>query len=190
VVLEALSPVERAAFLLHDVFGYEYQDLSRILGRGEPACRQLIARARRRVAERRPRFDVSPEEHTRLLSELLHATRSGDLNGLVSLLAEDAVLRTDGGGVVTAARNPIAGADRIARWTLGVMAKAPWDLGFEVTTVNGLPGAVMRVGGALYGVMSIDVHDGQIQNIYIQVNPKKLHTHAAQTGQSLGLQGA
>ena len=174
VVLEALSPGERAAFLLHDVFGYEYAELARILGRGEPACRQLVARARRRVAERRPRFEVSPEAHARLLNEFLRATTAGDVDGLVSLLAEDAVLRTDGGGVVTAARNPIAGAERIARWSIGVMEKARGDLSFAVETVNGLPGAVMRAKGAVYGVMSIEVRDGKIQNVYIQVNPAKL----------------
>jgi RNA polymerase sigma-70 factor, ECF subfamily len=188
VVLEALSPGERAAFLLHDVFGYEYAELSRILGRGEAACRQLVARARRRVAERRPRFDVSPDEHARLLTEFLHATQAGDVNGLVSLLAQDAVLRADGGGIVLAARNPIEGADRIARWTIGVMAKAPRDASVELTTVNGLPGAVMRVGGALFGVMAIDVRDGRIQNVYIQLNPEKLQPPAVQRGRDLRFQ--
>jgi RNA polymerase sigma-70 factor (ECF subfamily) len=185
VVLEALSPGERAAFLLHDIFGYEYPELSRILGRAEPACRQLVARARRRVAERRPRFDVSPEEHTRLLAEFLHATTAGDLNGLVGLLAENAVLRADGGGIVTAARNPVVGAERIARWTLGVMEKASPDATFELTTVNGLPGAIMRVGGALAGVMSIDVRDGQIQDLYIQLNPDKLRPRGGRPGEPL-----
>ena len=179
VVLEALSPGERAAFLLHDVFGYEYSELARILGRGEPACRQLVARARKRVAERRPRFDVSPEVHARLLTEFMHATTAGNLEGLVSLLAEDAVLQADGGGVVTAARNPIAGAERIARWSIGVMEKATWDVSFEVATVNGLPGVVMRANGAVYGVISIDVRDGKIQNVYIQINPAKLRAPAA-----------
>ena len=178
VVLEALSPGERAAFLLHDVFGYEYPELARILGRGEPACRQLVARARRRVTERRPRFDVSPEEHSRLLTEFLHATSGGDLDGLVSLLAHDAVLTTDGGGVVTAARNPIEGAERIARWFFGVMAKAPAGFTVEPGPVNGLPGLVMRVPDGIYGAMSIDVHDSKIQKIYIQVNPSKLHDPA------------
>ena len=116
VVLEALSPGERAAFLLHDVFGYEYPELARILERGEPACRQLVARARRRVAERRPRFDVSPEEHARLLTEFMHATTAGDVDGLVSLLAHDAVLQADGGGVVHGGPQPDRGADRVARW--------------------------------------------------------------------------
>jgi RNA polymerase sigma-70 factor (ECF subfamily) len=174
VVLEALSPGERAAFVLHDVFGYEYQELSRILGRAEPACRQLVTRARRRVHERRPRFEVSPEEHTRLLNEFMHASAAGDLDGLVGLLAEDAVLRADGGGIVTAARNPIVGADRVARWLFGVAQKAPPGLTSTVETVNGLPGIVMRVDGALYGVASIEVRDGRIQGVYIQVNPEKL----------------
>jgi RNA polymerase sigma-70 factor (ECF subfamily) len=175
VVLEALSPGERAAFLLHDVFGYEYPELARILGRAEPATRQLVARARRRVAERRPRFEVSPEEHTRLLNEFMHAAGVGDLDGLVGLLAEDAVLRTDGGGIVAAARNPIHGADRVARWFLGVAEKAPPRFTMEIAPVNGQPGIVMRTDGDLYGVMSIDVRDGRMQGIYIQVNPEKLH---------------
>ena len=176
VVLEALSPGERAAFLLHDVFGYEYPELARILGRGEPACRQLVARARRRIAERRPRFDVSPEEHARLLSEFMHATAAGDVDGLVSLLAHDAVLVADGGGVVTASRNPITGADRVARWMVGVAKKAGWAVSFGMETVNGLPGVVIRSHGVVYGVMSMDLRDGKIQNVYIQVNPEKLHT--------------
>jgi RNA polymerase sigma-70 factor (ECF subfamily) len=180
VVLEALSPGERAAFLLHDVFGYEYPELARILGRAEPACRQLVTRARKRVAERRPRFDVVPEEHERLLNEFLHATQAGDLNGLVSLLADDAVLRADGGGLVTAARNPVHGPERIARWSIGVVEKAQWDISYEVATVNGLPGLIMRSGSVLYGVISLDVRDGRIQNIYIQVNPTKLPQRTAQ----------
>jgi RNA polymerase sigma-70 factor (ECF subfamily) len=176
VVLEALSPGERAAFLLHDVFGYEYPELARILGRAEPACRQLVTRARRRVSERRPRFEVSREEHTRLLNEFLHASAAGDLDGLVGLLAEDAVLRSDGGGIVTAARNPIVGANRVARWLLGVAEKAPPGLTTTVETVNGLPGIVMRLDGALFGVGSIEVRDGRIHDIYIQVNPEKLRS--------------
>jgi RNA polymerase sigma-70 factor (ECF subfamily) len=127
------------------------------------------------VAERRPRFDVSPEVHARLLTEFMHAASAGDVDGLVSLLAEDAVLQADGGGVVLAARNPIRGADRVARWFFGVTAKAPAGFAVEPGEVNGLPGLVMRVGGAIYGVMSIDVRDGRIQNVYIQINPAKLH---------------
>jgi RNA polymerase sigma-70 factor (ECF subfamily) len=177
VVLEALSPGERAAFLLHDVFGYEYPELARIIGRAEPACRQLVTRARKRVAERRPRFEVEPKEHERLLTEFLHATQAGDLNGLVHLLADDAVLRADGGGVVTAARNPLHGPERIARWSIGVAEKAQENgiTHYELGTVNGLPGVKMFAGEALYGVITLDLRDGLIQNIYIQVNPAKLH---------------
>jgi len=179
VVLEALSPAERAAFLLHDVFGYAYPELARMLGRGEAACRQLVARARRRVAERRPRFDVQPEEHARLLEEFAQATRAGSLDGLVSLLAPDAVLTADGGGVVTAARNPIVGADRIARWILGVAAKSPTPVSMEIGPVNGQPGIRFYRDGALLGVTSIDVRDGRIQGVYLQVNPYKLPRHDA-----------
>ena len=174
VVLEALSPGERAAFLLHDVFGYAYAELARILGRAEPACRQLVTRARRRVAERRPRFEVSPEEHTRLLQEFMQATTAGNLDGLVGLLAQDAVLRADGGGLVNAARNPILGSDRIARFMLGIQEKMPEGFRAEVGTVNGQAGIIMFTGGRLFGTVSFEVLDGQIQNIYIQINPQKL----------------
>ena len=174
VVLEALSPGERAAFLLHDVFGYGYPELARILGRAEPACRQLVARARKRVAERRPRFEVSREEHSRLLQEFTQAATAGNLDGLVSLLAHDSVLRSDGGGVVNAARNPILGPDRIARFLLGIQEKAPPGLRYEDGIVNGLPGIIMRLHESIYGTVSLEVGDGKIQNIFIQVNPHKL----------------
>jgi RNA polymerase sigma-70 factor (ECF subfamily) len=174
VVLEALSPGERAAFLLHDVFGYGYPELARILGRAEPACRQLVTRARRRVAERRPRFEVSPQEHTRLLHEFLQATTAGNLDGLVGLLAHDAVLQSDGGGLVTAARKPIVGPDRIARFMIGIQDKQPPAFHAELGTVNGQPGVIMYSGDSLYGTISLDVRDGQIQNVFIQINPHKL----------------
>jgi RNA polymerase sigma-70 factor (ECF subfamily) len=180
VVLEALSPAERAAFLLHDVFGYGYPELADIIGRAEPASRQLVARARRRVAERRPRFEVQPEEHARLLQEFAQAARAGKLDGLVSLLAPDAVLTADGGGIVAAARNPIIGADRVARWVLGVGAKSPTPVSIQMGTVNGRPGLLLYRDGTLLGVGSFDVRAGQIQAIYLQVNPEKLHPPAAQ----------
>jgi RNA polymerase sigma-70 factor (ECF subfamily) len=174
VVLEALTPPERAAFLLHDVFGYSYPELAQMLGRAEAACRQLVARARKRVAERRPRFPVQPEEHARLLHEFAQATQAGNLDGLVGLLAPDAVLTADGGGIVTAARTPITGADRVARWVLGVLEKTPGPFHIEMQTVNGQPGLLLYHGTRLLGVTSFDVRAGRIQAIYVQVNPQKL----------------
>lgn len=179
VVLEALSPSERAAFLLHDVFGYDYSELAQMLGRGEAACRQLVARARRRVAERRPRFSVQPEEHARLLQEFVQATQAGNLDGLVGMLAPDAVLTADGGGIVTAARNPIFGAGRVARWVLGVAAKAATPVSMEIGAVNGQLGLLLYQDGGLLGVSSFDVYAGQIQAIYLQVNPQKLPAPSA-----------
>jgi RNA polymerase sigma-70 factor, ECF subfamily len=174
VVLEALSPGERAAFLLHDVFGYGYDELSRILERGEPACRQLVARARKRIAERRPRFTVSPEVHDRLLQEFFQAATAGNLEGLVGLLAEDAVLVAAGGGVVQASRNPIEGADRVARFLLGVQAKAPPGLSYRLGPVDGRTGVLMELDGRLYGTAAFDVQAGRIQSVFVQVNPNKL----------------
>jgi len=176
VVLETLSPAERAAFLLHDVFGYGYPELSRILDRAEPACRQLVARARRRLAERRPRFDVSPDAHAQLLDGLVSATTRGDVDGLMSLLSADVVLQSDGGGRVAAARQPIYGADRVARLLVGLSARFDHHYSFEVARINGLPGLVARVDGQLNSVLTLDVRDGQIQGIYIVANPEKLQS--------------
>jgi len=174
VVLETLSPAERAAFLLHDVFGYEYPELSRILERAEPACRQLVARSRRRLAERRPRYDVSPEEHARLLEGLVSATAQGDVDALMALLSADAVLKSDGGGRVAAARVPIHGADRVARAIVGFTQKASGPFDVQMATVNGLPGLIVHVGGQLQSVLTLDIADGRIQGVYIVANPEKL----------------
>jgi RNA polymerase sigma-70 factor (ECF subfamily) len=178
VVLETLSPTERAAFLLHDVFGYGYPELSGMLERAEPACRQLVTRARRRLHERRPRFDVSPEVHAGLLDGLVTATTRGDIDGLLSLLSPDVVLQSDGGGKVAAARLPIYGADRVARLLASLPGRFGDGYSFEVSTVNGLPGLIIRFDGQLNSVLTLDVDDGQIRGIYIVANPEKLRAVA------------
>src|SRR4051812_2569983 len=128
VVLESLAPVERAAYLLRRVFDYSYDEIARILGRSEPACRQLVSRAEGRVLEQRPRFEASLDEAERLTAAFLHACTTGDLDGLVRVLAPDAVLLTDSGGKATAALAPVRGADRVARFFHGLMRKAPAGL--------------------------------------------------------------
>jgi RNA polymerase sigma-70 factor (ECF subfamily) len=177
VVLESLGPVERAALLLHDVFGYGYPEIAGILDRTEDSSRQLVSRARRRVEERRPRFDVDPAHHAELLDRFLAAARSGAVDGFVEILAEDAVLTSDGGAERRAARFPVEGSDRIARFLTHVfkrLARAGYEL--EPRTVNGMPGfaAVSQRDGSVYDVGTFEVLDRRITHLYLVVNPDKL----------------
>jgi RNA polymerase sigma-70 factor (ECF subfamily) len=176
VVLEALSPTERAAFLLREVFGYEYGEIATLLGATEGSCRQLVHRARERVTERRQRFEADKEKQRELLEKFLFAVGTGEVQTLVNLLAGDAVLYSDGGGVKKAARRPIYGADKIARFTLGVAKDIPQGAESQVVEVNGAPGLLIRVDGKPYCVIAADGADDRIQSIYIQLNPEKLRT--------------
>ncbi len=144
LVLESLSPIERAAYLLRRIFDYEYGEIAEILGRSEVSCRQLVSRAEERIQSRRPRFQASPDEAERLTTAFLEACSSGDLDGLVNVLARDAVLYSDGGGKVSAALAPIVGADRIARLFVGVLKKAPASLEVRVVPSTGSRGSWPR----------------------------------------------
>lgn len=175
ILLEALAPTERAVFLLREVFDYEYEEIARMVGKTESNCRQMVSRARLHVRERRPRFDVSNEMQSRLTSQFMKACASGDLQGLMSLLAEDAELLSDGGGKVTAARKPIHGADHIARFLTGIVNKVgPSHLTVRPTEVNGQPGFITYLDGRLQNVLSLDIVDNRIRGVYIIVNPDKL----------------
>jgi RNA polymerase sigma-70 factor (ECF subfamily) len=179
VMLERLTPVERAAFLLREVFEYDYARIASVLDRSEASSRQLVTRAKKHLEASRPRFDADEELRDRLLERFLAAAEEGDLEGLEALLAEDAVLYSDGGGRVTAARKPLFGAARIARVVAGITRKAhragPLDL--QLVHVNGQPGRILRrPGGEVWDVLSIDVLDGRIQTVRIVRNPDKL-TH-------------
>jgi RNA polymerase sigma-70 factor (ECF subfamily) len=177
VLLERLTPVERAAFLLREVFDYDYAEVARIVERSEVTCRQLVARARKHLGAGRPRFDADEKARDRLLERFVAAAEEGDLEALEALLAEDAVLYSDGGGKVIAARRPIAGARRIARFMAGVTKRAR-HLGVvdrRLVQVNGQPGSILRASdGAVFSVLSIDVLDGRIQALRIMRNPDKL----------------
>ena len=177
VVLEQLTPLERAAFLLRVVFDYPYAEVAATIGRNEVSSRQLVARARKHLASAGPRFDADPELRRRLLERFLAAAREGDLAGLEALLAEDAVLYADGGGQVVAARRPLVGAARIARMFASVthktFARDPPDA--QLVAVNGQPGQVLRgADGGVLQVLSIDVEDGLIRVVRIVRNPDKL----------------
>ncbi len=176
LLLERLSPVERAAFLLHDVFGYGYDELVRVLSKSEATCRQIVHRARRHVTENRPRFDASPEQHERLLREFVAAASSGDLQGLVSVLSDEVVLYSDGGGKANAALRPVHGAVNVVRFVLGAIAKSvPKDVGVHMEAVNGQPGVVYRLPqGAAGCVISVVVTGRRISDILVVTNPDKL----------------
>ena len=174
VVLETLAPIERACFLLREVLGYGYGEVAEIVGESEANCRQMVSRARRRVNERRPRFDVSESDHTRLTSEFIRACSAGDTRDFLAILAEDAVVYSDGGGKAVAALNPVVGRDRVARFFAGLMSKAPPGLAISPTTINGTMGLVTTLNGLPINTISFDVQDGRIQRFYIVVNPDKL----------------
>jgi RNA polymerase sigma-70 factor (ECF subfamily) len=176
LVLERLSPLERASFLLHDVFGLDFADVARTLQRGEPACRQLAARARAHIEEARPRFPASREQGMRLAAAFAAAAQTGDVATLTKLLAEDAVLYSDGGGKRAAALNPIKGADKIVRFLGGITRKNPALSSMRVrpATVNGLAGFVLREEDGAIDTLAFE-HDGsRIVAIYVVRNPEKL----------------
>ena len=175
MLLERLTPVERAVFLLREVFDYEYTEVAAMLGRSEANCRQILKRAKQHVTEDRPRFDTSPQEHQRLLQQFLEATGQGDIQGLLALLSKDVVLYTDGGGKATAVPNPVCGADRVARFFFRAPQKfMPKDVVRRFVEINGQPGIAAYHRGRVFGVLSIDVSEGRIRNIYIVRNPDKL----------------
>ncbi len=178
VLLEQLSPAERAAFLLHDVFDYDYEQVAPVLERSEGACRQLVSRARRRVKDRRPRFEAASVDHERLLGEFANAASTGDLEQLKGLLTDDVKLLSDGGGKVTAALNPILGADKVARFLVGISDKQPEGSYLRPQVVNGTLGFVGYVEDTPYFVTSFEWQAGRIKGIHIVNNPDKL-THLA-----------
>lgn len=173
-VLERLTPVERAAYLLRQVFAYDYSDISTILEKSEENCRQIVSRAERRVHEGRPRFTPPGEEVNRLSREFLQACSTGDLNGLLRLLSDDVVMLSDGGGKATAALRPVEGADHVARFFIGIFRKGYVNGRAEIVTVNGQPGIAAYLNDELVSLFSLDFVDGRIQGIYVIRNPDKL----------------
>lgn len=183
VLLEQLSPVERAVFVLREVFDYGYADIAAVVEKSEANCRQLLARARRRIEAGRPRFRPSPQERAAVASEFLAAMRHGDLAGLERLLADDVTLYADGGGKAPSARSPVRGVTAVARFLLGLVRLAErFDMVLEPIVANGQPSArVISADGALLGVVTLDVVEGRVHAIRNQINPDKL-THLGRVG--------
>jgi len=177
VVLESLSPEQRAVFLLREVFDYPYEEIAQIVGKSEDNARQLAVRARRHVDERRPRFETSREQRERLADRFFAAAQEGDLEGLETLLAHDVVLHGDGGGKAPALARPLHGRHRVAR-ALAAWARQGKRFGgvtVRRAEVNGQPGALMLdPDGNLISVMALDVAEGQVQGVSSVVNPDKL----------------
>ncbi len=182
-LLERLTPRERAVFLLRDVFGYEYREIARMVELGEANCRQILHRARTRLREDRQRFTADPKTHRALLEGFVRAVSQGDVDGVVALLARDAVLWADGGGRVRlAARRPVRGAEAVARFLVSVSRKAEafglrGDLS-RPTVVNGRVAMLTTVGGDPLRLLSIDVQEGRIAGVYVVANPDKLRALA------------
>jgi RNA polymerase sigma-70 factor, ECF subfamily len=176
LLLERLSPLERASFLLHDVFGLDFTEIAHALDRGEAACRQLGARARVHIEAGRPRFPASREDGRRLAGAFHAAMASGDTQALAQILAKDAVLYSDGGGKRAAALNTIRGADRILRFFAGVARKNPALAAMEArpAMVKGLPGFVLRESDGPINTMAVERRAGRIVAIYLIRNPDKL----------------
>ncbi len=176
VVLESLTPEQRASFLLHDVFDYRFDEIATIVGTSPANARQLASRARREVEARRPRFETSAEQRERLADGFFAAFGEGDVAGLERVLAEDIELHGDGGGKVPALAQPISGRVRVAR-TMSAWMKAAskWgELSLDRVSVNGQPGALLAVEGTVAAVMSLEIADGQIRAVRSLVNPDKL----------------
>ena len=176
VLLERLTPDERAVLVLRDSFDYAFEEIGEVLGKSEANCRQILSRARRRIGEERPRFDADPEQRHTLAARFLAAARDGDMEGLVAVLAPGAVLVGDGGGKARALPGPLVGAEQIARAFMAFARLADgWGVTLEPVLVNGQPGVrSIAPDGRLVNVMSVDVADGAVQRIHSMLNPDKL----------------
>ena len=176
LILERLSPIERAVLLLHRVFDHSHAEIARLVGKDEAAVRQVLHRASARVAAERPRFAPSAAEHARLLAGFLQACAAGDVAALGAMLADDAVAHTDGGGKVQAARRAVVGADAVARFFVGLGRKGDGYDGLDVESaeLNGWPAAIVRRGGVVAYVVGIETDGATIVAVHVVSNPDKL----------------
>jgi RNA polymerase sigma-70 factor (ECF subfamily) len=183
-LLERLSPVERAVFVLRESFDFSFAEIAQIVEKSEDNCRQILTRARRRVGEDRPRFDADPAEGRALATRFLAAARNGDLDGLVAMLAPQAVLIGDGGGRARALPRPMVGAAAVARALVGFYGQVDeWGVTLQPAWINGQPGfRTVDADGLLVNVVSLDIQDGRVIAIRSVLNPDKLgHLGATST---------
>lgn len=178
VLLESLGPLERAVFLLRDVFDYSYDEVATMVGRTSPGCRQIVHRARQRIEKRRPRYHPSKREREEITLRFLHAAGTGDMHALLALLASDVTAWSDGGGKVAAAVNPVVGAERVAKFILGVTAKLP-PTAAEIVELNGQPAMRATFRGKVHSLLQLELNEaGQVSAIHIIRNPDKMRRFA------------
>ncbi|MFD5448570.1 RNA polymerase sigma factor SigJ [Streptomyces sp. NPDC127100] len=176
VVLESLSPLERAVFVLREAFGYPYAEIAAVLEREEAAVRQLAGRARRHVDERRPRYDVDPAQRRDLTERFLAAAAEGDLEGLMAMLAPGVRLVGDSGGKSRAPLRVLESADKVGRFLVGAARKTAPDATLRFLELNGGPAALLLAGGKPDFVLQLDIADGRVQCVYVVRNPDKLRS--------------
>ncbi|WP_157246468.1 RNA polymerase sigma-70 factor [Nonomuraea typhae] len=187
VVLETLSPLERAVFVLREAFDLPFSEIAEIIGRAEPATRQLARRARDHVQEKRPRFETDLDERRRMTERFINASAGGDLDALIAMLSKDVTLVSDGGGKARAPLRALLGVDNVTRFLAAItrpeeIAKfaaslgmaGDLEVGFRITEVNAAPAAVVSLGGRVISVLSLVIIDGKVETIYLMANPEKL----------------
>jgi len=183
-MVQSLAPLERAAFILHEVFDFDYVEVGRIVGKTPVNCRQIVNRARKSLGGGRSRFEVSPTEVRRIVERFLDATRDGDLTNLLELLAPDVTLYADGGvrgaryGSIRAISRPLHGSRIVARFLLAAQAQAPGTITSEIRDINLAPAIVTYLEGRPLGVLSFDIRERRIRNLFILANPDKLRSLA------------
>ena len=177
VLLERLSPLERAVFLLREAFEYDYNEIGRIVEKNAANCRQIARRARQHLADQRPRFQASLRQQEQLTRKFMRASHQGDLQGLLDLLAEDITLWSDGGGQVVACLKPLHGAAKVAGFLRAIHRryhKLGLDYDVELAHVNGQPGVIYTLDGNIESVVAVEIADNRIQSLYFVRNPNKL----------------
>ncbi|URD53855.1 RNA polymerase sigma factor SigJ [Chroococcidiopsis sp. CCNUC1] len=174
VVLERLSPLERAVFLLREVFDYDYDEIAQMVGKTPANCRQILRRSRQHIAVSHPRFPVSHQQQEQITTKFLEASNEGNLSGLLALLAKDVTFWSDGGGKVAAALKPLQGAMKVARFLLAIRSKWLSGAVTRIVEINGQPGIITLMGDRIHSVTTFDIVDGYIQSIYTMRNPEKL----------------
>lgn len=174
LLLETLNPTERAVFLLREVFQYDYDEVSRIVGKSEANCRQMFSRAREHLASRSPRFQAERGESEKLVQKFLAACTEGDTDGLMILLTKDVVMYSDGGGKVAASLRPILGVDKVVRFFISVRKRLPEGMEVRFANLNSEPGILLLVHGKVEHAMTFEINEGRIRAVYIVGNPDKL----------------